>query len=54
MNLSAKILGLFLVGSLMFSACKQAERSDYTGWNYNDPEWGGFEKIRLSGTDNWT
>jgi len=49
MKLSAKILGLFLVGSLLFTACKQAERSDYTGWNYNDPEWGGFEKLDYQG-----
>lgn len=32
-------LAAVLIG---FSACQ--EQSDVTGWNYNDPEWGGFEK----------
>ena len=31
-------LGLLLI----FSSC--SEQSDVTGWNYNDPDWGGFEK----------
>lgn len=30
---------------LIFGACSKKEnRSSTTGWKYNDPEWGGFEK----------
>lgn len=40
-----KILLFGLLGSLVaFSSCKKEERSSTTGWAYNSPEWGGFEK----------
>ncbi len=40
-NLAA--FGLCLL--LALSSCsKKEEKSDFTGWNYNDQEWGGFEK----------
>ncbi len=37
---------LLLVGILMMSSCglfkKHYDKSTATGWNYNDPKWGGF------------
>lgn len=39
-----KLLLLLLVIPLMFSSCKK-EQSGSTGWNYNDPKNGGFQKI---------
>ena len=30
-------------------ACKKKERSTTTGWAYNDPKWGGFEKLPYQG-----
>lgn len=33
----------------LFAACKGGEKSDATGWNYNDQEWGGFEKLDYEG-----
>lgn len=35
---------LFLAGALLLSSCAK-ERSGATGWAYNDPKNGGFEKI---------
>lgn len=29
--------------------CKNSEKSTTTGWNYNDPEWGGFQKLDYEG-----
>jgi gliding motility-associated lipoprotein GldJ len=47
---------LFRTGSFAIMACllmascgRKAEKSSTTGWNYNDPEWGGFEKIDYEG-----
>ncbi|GJM34312.1 MAG: gliding motility lipoprotein GldJ [Saprospiraceae bacterium] len=38
-------LGLILLGAVMvLSSCSRKERSDITGWKYNDQKWGGFEK----------
>ncbi|MBO7277848.1 MAG: SUMF1/EgtB/PvdO family nonheme iron enzyme [Bacteroidales bacterium] len=28
---------------VLFANCKGTDQSATTGWNYNDPEWGGFE-----------
>lgn len=39
----------FLLAVLVLSSCKQSEKSSTTGWNYNDPEWGGFEKVDYEG-----
>lgn len=36
------LASLLLIGSV-FVSC-QKEQSPSTGWNYNDPKWGGFEK----------
>jgi len=47
MNKNSSILMLlcFLaVGIMSISSCKSKEKSSTTGWNYNDEEWGGFEK----------
>jgi formylglycine-generating enzyme len=39
-----------LVATLAFTAsCKKSERSSTTGWGYNDPKWGGFEKRAYEG-----
>jgi len=45
MKMFSKILGGLLLFALVMSSCKHEERSETTGWKYNDPEWGGFEKI---------
>src|ERR1700739_2598533 len=39
-----KSIALFSVGGLMIFSCSQ-ERSSVTGWAYNTPENGGFEKV---------
>lgn len=39
----------FCAGLLLTSCSRQEEKSSTTGWNYNDPEWGGFEKIDYEG-----
>ena len=39
-NLS--IASLFLATILIITGCSK-QKSATTGWNYNDPEWGGFE-----------
>jgi len=41
----------FLVITMMAS-CKQSENSSSTGWEYNNPEWGGFEKLDYAGQVN--
>ena len=33
---------------ILFSACKK-DKSSTTGWSYNDPKWGGFEKLNYKG-----
>ena len=40
LKLCSFTMGLILV----LSSCGKKETSDITGWNYNDPKWGGFEK----------
>jgi len=39
-----KLLLLLLVAPMFFTSCKK-ESSGTTGWNYNDPKNGGFQKI---------
>ena len=46
--LSNFIGGLFLL-ILLLASCKHEERSSTTGWKYNDPEWGGFQKLDYEG-----
>ncbi|MCB0514839.1 MAG: SUMF1/EgtB/PvdO family nonheme iron enzyme [Bacteroidetes bacterium] len=45
---STRSLGSFgllaLLSLVMFSACNKKEKSSATGWSYNDPQFGGFEK----------
>jgi formylglycine-generating enzyme len=44
---SLSFLALF---AMVFSACgKKSETSSATGWKYNDPQWGGFEKKSYEG-----
>jgi sulfatase modifying factor 1 len=40
-----KIVFLGLAAMLATTACKREQRSDTTGWKYNDAKWGGFEKM---------
>ncbi len=50
-----KILNLYAVGAfltaLTLMACGKKERSATTGWVYNDPKWGGFEKVDYEGQE---
>lgn len=49
MNRLMKTGWAFLLAILVLGSCKQSEKSSATGWNYNDPEWGGFEKVDYEG-----
>jgi formylglycine-generating enzyme len=41
---------LMLLGATFtLTSCKKKERSGTTGWAYNDPKWGGFEKKDYKG-----
>lgn len=42
-------ISLAVLALLITSCSKPAEKSSSTGWNYNDPEWGGFEKLDYEG-----
>jgi formylglycine-generating enzyme len=49
MNLNlGKILALG-ASILLLASCKNQQRSETTGWVYNDEQWGGFEKIDYAG-----
>ncbi len=42
-------LSVYVFGALLLlSSCKK-ERSATTGWVYNDPKWGGYEKLNYKG-----
>lgn len=36
--------------SIVFFACKKP-KSETTGWNYNDPKWGGVQKLEYEGQE---
>ena len=43
-------LSFLAILSLIFTSCgKKSENSSATGWKYNDPQWGGFEKKDYEG-----
>ncbi|TVR80950.1 MAG: gliding motility lipoprotein GldJ [Saprospirales bacterium] len=42
---------LLMLMALVVMSCRQQERSSTTGWVYNDPEWGGFEKLEYEGQE---
>jgi len=43
-------LGIYLIGAIvLLSSCSRKEKSDITGWSYNDTKWGGFEKLDYKG-----
>jgi len=45
-----KVAAFAVLALLVFDSCKKAkETSETTGWNYNDTEWGGFEKLEYQG-----
>ncbi|MDZ4845570.1 MAG: SUMF1/EgtB/PvdO family nonheme iron enzyme [Chitinophagales bacterium] len=41
---------LTLVSAFMFSSCTK-DSSSTTGWNYNDSDWGGFERVEYAGQE---
>lgn len=46
-------LSLLAIIAVLFASCsKKEEVSSSTGWKYNDPEWGGFEKKDYEGQIN--
>lgn len=49
MNRLMKTGWALLAAVILIGGCKQSEKSSTTGWNYNDPEWGGFEKVDYEG-----
>lgn len=51
-NLNLNYLFLVPVLAMLFASCGgsgNANESSATGWKYNDPEWGGFEKLDYEG-----
>ncbi|HMQ60638.1 MAG TPA: SUMF1/EgtB/PvdO family nonheme iron enzyme [Flavilitoribacter sp.] len=44
-----KFCFILLGAALTLSACSKKERSDITGWKFNDTKWGGFEKLDYQG-----
>ncbi|MEE9439656.1 MAG: SUMF1/EgtB/PvdO family nonheme iron enzyme [Saprospiraceae bacterium] len=45
-----KLLAIAITTTMIMGSCsKGGERSDSTGWKYNDQEWGGFEKLDYEG-----
>jgi len=45
-----KVGAFVFLALLVFDSCKKSkEASETTGWNYNDPDWGGFEKSEQKG-----
>jgi gliding motility-associated lipoprotein GldJ len=40
-----KLLVFSLAALMTVASCSKKERSDTTGWAYNDQKWGGFEKV---------
>ncbi len=43
-------ISLALIAIAFTTSCsKNVEKSSTTGWNYNDPEWGGFQKLDYEG-----
>lgn len=52
MNTFSKIFLAASVAVLTMASCsRKSETSDTTGWNYNDQEWGGFEKLDYEGQE---
>jgi len=47
MSIKLKFVCFYLLAGLLLASCgrnKNTASDDYTGWKYNDQEWGGFEK----------
>lgn len=44
-----KLSAIAIFGLLVLSSCSRKERSSTTGWQYNDEDWGGFEKLDYEG-----
>ena len=55
MRFSIKSIFIFLLACFVVASCGRrggGELSETTGWNLNDQEWGGFEKIDYEGQIN--
>ncbi len=37
--------------AILFASCKGKPKSSTTGWNLNDPKWGGFQKYNYRGQE---
>ncbi len=44
-----KLFSFLVFGTIILSSCGSKQRSDATGWKYNDTKWGGFEKLDYEG-----
>jgi len=44
-----KLFSFLVFGTILLSSCGSKQRSDATGWKYNDTKWGGFEKLDYEG-----
>ena len=49
MKVVSKIFFFSFLCAVVFSmtSCHKAGKSSTTGWKYNDPKWGGFEKHKF-------
>lgn len=51
MKITVNILSaLLIVGAMFFTSCEN-QTSSTTGWNYNDPDYGGFEYVDYYGQE---
>ncbi len=49
MKLFLKSFFVLSLTVLSLNSCSKKERSDSTGWAFNDQKWGGFEKLKYEG-----
>lgn len=51
MKNTKSLLSLLATGTVLFMASCQTQKSEVTGWNYNDPTWGGIQKWDYEGQE---
>jgi sulfatase modifying factor 1 len=44
---SSKLFALIALAAITLASCNNGKKSGTTGWKYNDPKWGGFEKAKF-------
>ncbi len=49
MTFKLKLFALLALAGILSSCGGGGDKSSVTGWNYNDQEWGGFEKLDYEG-----